>query len=235
MTIPVLYEESFFAVIDKPSGLFTQAPDSVPSVETVLRHQWATPGGPQPFVGLPHRLDRGTSGVLIVAKNQRALQRLGEQFHSRKINKKYLAAVRGVPTERSGQWIDFVRKIPDRPVAEISRAGEEGAKEAILNYRLIASESNISILEIELLTGRMHQIRIQLSSRGLSVLGDWCYGSTDVWGDVDERGERISLALHAATIHFRNPQNAKPIFVKAPLPKLWHENLSSSLLAQVVS
>ena len=235
MMIPILYEESFFAVINKPSGLFTQAPDSVPSVETVLREQWSTPGGPQPFVGLPHRLDRGTSGVLIVAKNQRALQRLGEQFHSRKVNKIYLAAVRGVPTEKSGQWIDFVRKIPDRPVAEISRAGEEGSKEAILNYRLIASESNISILEIELLTGRMHQIRIQLSSRGLTVLGDWCYGSNDLWGEVDERGERISLALHASTIDFRNPQNAKPICVKAPLPKLWHDNLSSSLLAQAIS
>lgn len=230
-SIPVLLNDSFFAVIDKPSGLFTQAAHGIESVETVLREQWKDPNkAAVPFVGLPHRLDRGTSGTLIIARNQRALQRLGEQFHSRKVHKRYLAAVQGIPSEENGTWIDFVRKIPDRPVAEITTADTEGAKNAELNYRLLASVDGVSLLDIELKTGRMHQIRIQAASRGHCVVGDWCYGDPRQWGEVDARGERSSLALHAALVQFRNPQNAKAVQVTAPLPELWRKELPNALI-----
>jgi len=230
-SIPVLLIDSFFAVIDKPSGLFTQAASGIESVEAVLREQWKLPNQQAtPFVGLPHRLDRGTSGTLIIARNQRALQRVGEQFHSRKIHKRYLAAVRGIPQEKVGTWIDYVRKIPDRPIAEITEPGVEGAKIAELDYRVLCSSADLSLIDIELKTGRMHQIRIQAASRGHSVLGDWCYGNETLWGDLDHRGERVALALHAAAIQFRNPQNARPTQVAAPLPQLWLENLPASLI-----
>jgi RluA family pseudouridine synthase len=230
-SIPVLLNDSFFAVINKPSGLFTQAASGIESVESVLREQWKLPDHQAtPFVGLPHRLDRGTSGTLIIARNQRSLQRLGEQFHSRKVHKRYLAAVQGIPQEKVGTWIDYLRKIPDRPVAEITEPGVEGAKIAELDYRFLCSSADVSLLDIELKTGRMHQIRIQAASRGHSVLGDWCYGNQTVWGEIDHRGERIALALHAAAIQFRNPQNARPIQVAAPLPQLWRENLPLPLV-----
>lgn len=231
-SIPVLLNDSFFAVIDKPAGLFSQAAQGIESVETVLREQWKSPDSPAvPFVGLPHRLDRGTSGAMLIARNQRALQRLGEQFHSRKVHKRYLAAVRGVPNETTGTWQDFVRKIPDRPVAEITTADVEGAKNAELNYRCLASCGGISLLDIELKTGRMHQIRIQAASRGLVVIGDWCYGDQRQWGEVNELGERSSLALHAAVIQFRHPQNAKSVQVSAPLPELWESELPGDIFA----
>jgi 23S rRNA pseudouridine1911/1915/1917 synthase len=231
-SIPVLLNDSFFAVIDKPAGLFSQAAQGIESVETVLREQWKSPDSPTvPFVGLPHRLDRGTSGAMLIARNQRALQRLGEQFHSRKVHKRYLAAVRGVPNEASGTWLDFVRKIPDRPVAEITTADIEGAKNAELDYRCLASSGGISLLDIELKTGRMHQIRIQAASRGLVVIGDWCYGDQQQWGKVNELGERCSLALHAAVIQFRHPQNAKSVQVSAPLPELWETELPADIIA----
>lgn len=230
-SIPVLLIDSFFAVIDKPSGLFTQAAHGIESVETVLREQWKNPDSPAvPFVGLPHRLDRGTSGTLIIARNQRALQRLGEQFHSRKVHKRYLAAVRGIPPQLKGTWLDFVRKIPDRPVAEITTADTEGAKNAELDYSVLASADGISLLNIELKTGRMHQIRIQSASRGHTVVGDWCYGDDRQWGEVDSRGERTSLALHSAVVQFRNPQNAKVVQVAAPLPALWRQELPQTLI-----
>jgi 23S rRNA pseudouridine1911/1915/1917 synthase len=230
--IPILLNEPFFAVINKPAGLFTQASPGIASVETVLREQWQTPGSDvNPFVGLPHRLDRGTSGALIVARNQRALQRLSEQFHSRKVQKRYLAVVQGRPSEPEGTWLDYVRKIPERPVAEITTAEGEGAKQAELGFKQLASESGFSLLEIELKTGRMHQIRIQAASRGLSVVGDWCYGNEQQWGDVDDRGERTSLALHAAVVQFHHPQNAKAVRIAAPLPTLWEQRLPPSLFA----
>lgn len=235
-SIPVLLNDSFFAVIDKPSGLFTQAAHGIESVETVLREQWKNPDSPSvPFVGLPHRLDRGTSGTLIVARNQRALQRLGDQFHSRKVHKRYLAAVHGEPKESAGTWLDFVRKIPERPVAEITTADIEGAKSAELDYRCLAYCEGIALLDIELKTGRMHQIRIQAASRGHAIVGDWCYGdqlySNGVqWGEIDDRGERSSLALHAAVVQFRNPQNAKHVQVSAPLPPLWQNELPTPLV-----
>lgn len=230
-TIPVLLNDSFFAVIDKPAGLFSQAAQGIESVETVLREQWKNPDSPSvPFVGLPHRLDRGTSGAMLIARNQRALQRLGEQFHSRKIQKHYLAAVRGLPQEASGTWLDFVRKIPDRPVAEITTADAEGAKIAELDYRCLASSGGVSLLAIELKTGRMHQIRIQAASRGMVVIGDWCYGDQHQWGEVNELGQRNSLALHAAVIQFRHPQNARSVQVSAPLPTLWETELPADLI-----
>ena len=230
--IPILLNEPFFAVINKPAGLFTQASPGIDSVETGLREQWRTPGSDvNPFVGLPHRLDRGTSGALIVARNQRALQRLGEQFHSRKVQKSYLAVVEGCPTQAEGTWLDYLRKIPERPMAEITNADVEGAKQAELCFKQLASESGLSLLEIELKTGRMHQIRIQAASRGLSVVGDWCYGNEIQWGAVDDRGERTALALHAAVVQFHHPQNAKAVRISASLPTLWEQQLPSSLFA----
>jgi 23S rRNA pseudouridine1911/1915/1917 synthase len=146
-----------------------------------------------------------------------------------------LAAVRGEPKEPTGTWLDFVRKIPERPVAEITTADVEGAKNAELNYRCLAYCEGIALLDIELKTGRMHQIRIQAASRGHAVVGDWCYGDQGhmnggKWGDIDDRGERTSLALHAAVVQFRNPQNAKQVQVSAPLPPLWRNELPPSLL-----
>ncbi len=255
--IHILYEEPHFLVIDKPAGLFAQAAPGIESVQTRLTEQIKLRDQHigTPFIGLPHRLDRGTSGVMLIARNQRALSRFGDQFHSRKIGKYYLVAAVG-PTsvfadESPKEWADYIRKVPDHPIAEICEPSVEGAKLAQLTAELLATGGGVSLLLIKLHTGRMHQIRIQLASRGLRILGDLTYGGPEFFdipeetnltenqsdGDpsageqsAGEQGivELASMALHALRIEIRHPQNAKQMAFTAPPPRSW-ENLPREL------
>ncbi len=225
-SISILHEESHFMVIDKPVGLFTQAAPGVESVHTRLTLQLKTRDqhSGTPFIGLPHRLDRGTSGVLLIAKNQRALSRFGDQFHSRKIGKYYLAAVVGEVSAEPVEWSDYVRKVTDQPIAEICDAGAEGAKLAQLTARSLASAGGVSLLLIKLHTGRMHQIRIQAASRGLRILGDTTYGGPeffDIDDENEESSELASMALHAVRLEIRHPQTAKQMAFTAKPPPTW--------------
>jgi RluA family pseudouridine synthase len=229
MMIEILIEHPWFLVINKPSGILTQAVPGIDSVQTLLvqQLQQRDPNGPIPFIGMPHRLDRVTSGVMVVARNQRALRRLSDQFAARTVRKLYQATIPTIP-ERSGRWIDWIRKIPNEAKAEIVSADTEGAKEAILAFQVIADSEmtlgttlqKVSTVEIELETGRMHQIRLQFSHHGFPILGDSLYGSLFRWQDAVP-GERESpIALHAFSIEFRNPQNAEHVkaVARPPLP-----------------
>jgi 23S rRNA pseudouridine1911/1915/1917 synthase len=229
MKIEILLEHPWFLVINKPSGVLTQAVPGIDSVQTLLVKQLKDrePNGPVPFIGMPHRLDRVTSGVMVVARNQRALRRLSDQFALRTTKKLYRATI-PIISERSGKWIDWIRKIPNEAKAEIVDREAEGAKEAILSFRVLDdSETTMngiphktSTVEIELETGRMHQIRLQFAAHGYPILGDFLYGSDLRWLD-SEPGQRESpIALHAYSIQFRNPQNAELIEVVAPTAPL---------------
>jgi 23S rRNA pseudouridine1911/1915/1917 synthase len=210
--------------VNKPAGLFTQSGPGIPSVETELRSLLsARADAPAtPFIGLPHRLDRGTSGVLLVARNQRALKRFGKQFESRLVNKTYLAIVENEMKLDEGTWIDWMRKIPERSQAEILAEDHPEAKQAILHFRVLARSTSQSLVQIRLETGRMHQIRLQFSSRGFPILGDDTYGSTVPWGVADDDDKRWSPALHAWRIEFRHPLTAKVTSVSAPVPEAWN-------------
>lgn len=229
----ILHEEPHFLVVDKPVGLFTQAASGVESVQTRLTAQLKARDQHTgtPFVGLPHRLDRGTSGVLLIARNQRALSRFGEQFHSRKIGKYYFAAVVGELPDEALEWTDYVRKVVDQPIAEICDAAAEGAKLAQLTVKRLATAGGVSLLLIKLHTGRMHQIRIQAASRGLRILGDVTYGGPeffDIDDESDDEGELASMALHALRLEIRHPQTAKQLAFTASPPSTW-ENLPREL------
>jgi RluA family pseudouridine synthase len=219
----ILMEEPGWLVLHKPSGLLTQAAPGVPCVQVALELLLARrPLAPQhPFVGLPHRLDRGTSGVLLVARNARTLRRFGDQFAHRMVEKTYLAMVEGDATGKTGRWEDHVRKIPERPVGEIVAAEHPEAKLAVLDSRLCWTDRSFSLIEVHLETGRMHQIRIQCAARGLPVVGDWCYQSTARFGTPDSQGLWQQLALHAWRLSFRHPGNAKKITAVAALPTSW--------------
>lgn len=169
--IPIVYEEPHFLLVNKPAALFSQAPIGIDSLQARLIAQLKArdqhPG--EPFVGLPHRLDRGTSGIMLIARNQRALKRFGQQFQSRKVVKHYLAvvegvlAVAGVPSDlgtnaagsldqlRRGEpqqeqrWEDYLRKIPGLPQAEIVTAEAEGAKLAVARVECLCSGPNVSV------------------------------------------------------------------------------------------
>lgn len=221
--LDILLEEPHFIVINKPSGLFSQSAPGIENVQVMLTEQLARrdqhPG--TPFIGLPHRLDRGTSGVMLLARNQRALKRFGEQFHSRKVGKHYMAVVQGRMPLESQRMSDYLRKIPEKPLAEIVSEEADGAKlaEMIVQARVVTDD--YSLVDVELLTGRMHQIRIQLASRGFPVVGDWSYGSSQTFGPLDPEGFRQCLALHCRALEFRHPQTARPLTVTAPVSEHW--------------
>lgn len=221
--LDILLEEPHFIVINKPSGLFSQSAPGIENVQVMLAEQLARrdnhPG--KPFIGLPHRLDRGTSGVMLLARNQRALKRFGEQFHSRKVGKYYMAVVEGQIALEPQRLADYLRKIPEKPLAEIVSEDAEGAKLAEMIVRPRVVTEKYSLIDVELLTGRMHQIRLQLASRGFPVVGDWSYGSSQTFGPLDPEGFRQCLALHCRCLEFRHPQTAKPLSVSAPVSVHW--------------
>jgi len=229
--IEILHENSWFLVINKPSGILTQAVPGIESMQTTLVKQLheRDPDSPTPFIGIPHRLDRVTSGAMVVARNQRALRRLSDQFASRKVNKIYHAIVPRMTESEETTWTDWMRKVPNEARAEIvseSNADTETeAKQAVLRFHVVGQhvldEVPVSLVEIELETGRMHQIRLQFASHGYPILGDLLYGSAVQWlGAIP--GERESpIALHARKIEFRHPQNAELVSVMAPYPLGW--------------
>ena len=226
--IEILFENPWFLVINKPSGVLTQAVAGIDSIQSLLINQLQDPrsGSPTPFIGIPHRLDRATSGALVVARNQRALRRLSDQFASRKVRKIYHAIVPRMASSESITWRDTIRKVPDEARAELASETDDGAKEAVLHFRPLApcwihGEPTASLVEIELETGRMHQIRLQFASHGFPILGDSLYGSEVEWQDCRSGQRESPIALHARSIEFRNPQNAEGICVEAPYPNGW--------------
>lgn len=226
--IEILLESPWFFVINKPSGVLTQAGPGIESVQTLLvkQLQERDQTAPTPFIGIPHRLDRVTSGAMVVARNQRALRRLSDQFAARTVNKTYHAIVPLISDMSEVKWTDTLRKVPDEARAEIVSTATEGAKQAVLRFRVISQNilegpPPFSLVEIELETGRMHQIRLQFASRGNPILGDDLYGSKVRWLDSTP-GERESpIALHARKLEFRHPQNAELISIVAPYPHGW--------------
>ncbi len=224
--IPILYEEPHFLLVNKPAGLLTQAVPGIESLETRLVQQIKDRDSHSgtPFVGLPHRLDRGTSGVVLIARNQRALSRFGDQFHHRLVQKYYLAWVEGeLPLEQEQRWSDYIRKITDQPQAEIVTEEAENAKLAEMYVTSLAVAEGQSLALVKLLTGRMHQIRLQFSSRGFAVVGDEMYGSSQTLSDDPDPRQRPH-GLHALRLEFRHPQSAIPMAATASLPEYWQRN-----------
>ena len=199
--IEILLESPWFLVINKPSGILTQAVPGIHSVQTQLLTQLRDrdPESPTPFIGVPHRLDRVTSGAMVIARNQRALRRLSDQFATRKVNKIYHAMVPRIMEAVEVRWQDTMRKVPHEARAELATATDEGAKEAILRFHVIwqlflSDQEPVSLVEIELETGRMHQIRLQFASHGHPILGDQLYGSKVEW--LGNRRANENLRLH---------------------------------------
>jgi 23S rRNA pseudouridine1911/1915/1917 synthase len=152
----------------------------------------------RPFVGLVHRLDRVTGGVMVFAKTSKAASRLGEQLQDGSFKKKYLAVVVGEPKQREGRLVDHLLKNEEKNIVTIVPRATTGAKRAELNYRAIDIKKQVSLVEIELLTGRSHQIRVQMGNIGCPVFGDAKYGG-------DKLGKGWNTALWAHELSFKHP------------------------------
>jgi 23S rRNA pseudouridine1911/1915/1917 synthase len=230
----VLYEDNHCLALAKPAPLLTQGvPAGLPTLEAqaraYLREKYHKAGNV--YLGIPHRLDRPVSGVVLFAKSSKAAARLAEQFRSRQVRKVYWALVEpgeGPPPEK-GVWVDWLRKLPEEARSECVGRDEPGARLARLEYRVLAVLPEGVLLEIEPETGRMHQIRVQAAVRGWPVRGDFLYGARlpfppsapGAEADVPAR-ERI-IGLHARSLTFLHPIRYEPVTVTAPLPGYWPE------------
>lgn len=228
----VLFEDRSFLVLNKSSGILSQSTYGVDSVVFQVRRwlQSRDATAAEPFAELPHRLDRGTSGILLVALNRRALRDLSEQFHTRKIEKSYLVAVSGTPPVHE-EWKDSMRKIPEMAKGEIVNADHEDARLARLSHSQVWSNGRNSVHRVQLLTGRMHQIRLQFAHRGFPVLGDALYGSKETWSQEKLHQHDERFALHAEWIALRSPHDAQRLEFRAPLPAIWLERLPELRIA----
>jgi 23S rRNA pseudouridine1911/1915/1917 synthase len=221
----LLWDGDACLVVNKPPGLLTQAPPGIDSLEVrVKRHLAAQAGTPHaPYLAVLHRLDRPASGVLVLARRINAARKLSLQFEHREIDKRYWAIVEGHVEPTSGEWIDWMRKVEGEARSEIAPADSPGAQQAILRYQVARRLTRSTLLEIELETGRTHQIRLQTASRGHPILGDSLYGSTTAFGPdtPDERARWI--ALHARRLEFIEPALKQRVVVEADPRWTWPE------------
>jgi 23S rRNA pseudouridine1911/1915/1917 synthase len=218
----VLYEQGGCLVVSKPPGVLTQAPPGIDSLETRIKtYLGKNCGANEVYVGVPHRLDRPASGVMIFAKDLRTTRKLGQQFEKRRVHKVYWACVEGHFAVQTGRWEDFLYKVAGEPRAEAVGAGHPEGRHAALHYRVLGSFELGTWLEIELETGRTHQIRVQAASRGHPVLGDRQYGSTKTFGPQFDDERLRAIALHARSLTFRDPDTRQMMTLVAPLPDYW--------------
>jgi 23S rRNA pseudouridine1911/1915/1917 synthase len=221
--IEILYEEGPVLAVLKPAGLATQAPLGIDSLEVRARRFLSDREGKSGniYLGLPHRLDRPVSGVLLLARHVRAARRLSKQFENRQIEKIYWACVEGAVTPPEGTWRDHLKKIYGHPRAEVVAAGDPHGREAVLHYRTAGATTWGAWLEIRLETGRTHQIRVQASSRGQPVVGDAFYGSIIPFGRQHADERLRAIALHGRSIRFQHPMTREDVTVTAPLGEDW--------------
>jgi 23S rRNA pseudouridine1911/1915/1917 synthase len=222
----ILYEQGPCLVVCKPPGLPTQAVGGIDNLEArikaMLKQRDRLPGNV--YLGIAHRLDRPASGAIVFGKHSRATRRLAEQFEGRLVRKIYWAGVEGSGLPAEGTWEDYVRKVPGEARAEIVPPDHPDQRRAVLHYRTLAAADGVTWLEIQLHTGRTHQIRIQAASRGYPVLGDAQYGATKPFGPQHEDYRLRAIALHARLLEFRDPSTRQMVAVTAPLPPFWPQN-----------
>ena len=218
----ILYEDNHLIIVSKRAGQIVQGDKTgdTPLSETIklyLKEKYAKPG--QVFLGVVHRLDRPVSGVILFARTSKALARLNQMFASHeKVRKTYWAIVQNRPPQDSGTLVHWLTRNEQKNMARAYDREVPGSKRAELDYRLIAQSERYFLLEIELKTGRHHQIRCQLARIGCPIRGDLKYGAPRSNPDG-------SISLHARRICFEHPVSHQIIDVVAPVPddRLWKE------------
>ncbi len=227
----ILYEDNHCLAVSKPAPLLTQGvprdspagpiPTLEAQVKAYLKEHCHKPG--QVYLGIPHRLDRPVSGVVLFARNTKAARRLAEQFQKHQVSKIYWGVLDGDVGPCEGVWEDWLRKVAEESRAERVEPDSPGARRAILRYRCLGSGAGCTFVEFQPETGRMHQIRVQAAARGWPVRGDLLYGSRLPFGPVAALPRDRIIALHARGLTFLHPIRYEPIKVVAPLPEMWQE------------
>ena len=223
--LDILYEDNHLLAVNKPAMLPTMGvSDDRPTLLTVakehIRRKYQKPGNV--YLGIVSRLDAPVTGVVLLARTSKAAARLTEQFKRRDVKKTYWAIVEGHVAPPQAHLTNFLRKDERHRRMHVTGPHAEGAQSAELNYRSLVNDElspklkasgPATLVEVELLTGRKHQIRVQLAHAGFPVLGDRKYGSGRVFP--------LGIALHAQRLVLQHPVRRIPLEVEAPLPQSW--------------
>jgi 23S rRNA pseudouridine1911/1915/1917 synthase len=218
--LEVLFEDNHLLIVNKKSGDIVQGDKTGDKplsdvVKEYIKEKYNKPG--EVFLGVVHRLDRPTSGVIIFARTSKALERLNKMLRERTISKTYWAVVKNTPLKEKDSLIHFLKKNPKNNKSTVFTKETDASKKAILHYSVIKKLDNYSLLEIDLETGRHHQIRAQLAYIGSPIKGDLKYGAS-------RSNKDGSIHLHARKISFTHPVSKENISVLAPIPNetIWN-------------
>ena len=217
--LQVLYEDNHIIVVNKRAGDIVQGDKTGDKplsdvVKDYIKDKYNKPGNV--YLGVVHRLDRPTTGIVLFSKTSKALPRLNKLFSEKKAKKTYWALVKNKPPKSQDRLEHWLKKNPKNNKSTAYSKEVEGSKKAILHYKIIKTLDNFYLLEIDLETGRHHQIRCQLSKIGCPIKGDLKYG-------FDRSNKDASISLHARVLHFTHPVKKEKLSIIAPLPKdtLW--------------
>ena len=217
----VLYEDKYLLVCEKPVGVESQRSSKGGEDMLSLLEKYRAEKGEDAYVGLVHRLDTATGGAMIYSKRADMTGKLSALVQSAEYKKTYLAVVHGEPLESTGEMRDLLFHDKMKNKSYVTDKKRAGIKEAILNYRVLEvlereDGSKLSLVEIELITGRTHQIRVQFASRKMPLVGDGKYGSRD---------NKASMALWSHRVEFNHPQSKKKIMAESCPPDIYPWNI----------
>lgn len=222
MKLDILYEDNHLIAINKTGSDLVQGDETgdeplSDKVKAYIKKTQNKPG--DVYLGVIHRLDRPVTGVVIFARTSKALSRMNKLFQDQEVKKTYWAVVRELPEKDEDTLRDFLLKDSKKNKSYAFPKMRKGAKEAILSYKMISSSANFHLLEVDLQTGRHHQIRCQLAKMGSPIRGDLKYG-------FPRSNKNGGITLHSRSISFIHPVSLKPIKITAPVPAeepLWRE------------
>jgi len=217
----IIYEDNHIIVVEKPVNIPAQEDDSgdkdmLTIIKEYLKEQYNKPGNV--YLGLVHRLDRPVGGTMAFAKTSKAASRLSEQIRNREFKKVYLAIIHGVPEARKGTLKHFLLKDSRTNIVKAVRPDIIGAKEAILDYEVLESKENLSLVKVNLHTGRSHQIRVQFSTMGCPLYGDQKYGE-----NLNKPGQQ--LALWSNELAFIHPTTKEELSFQSLPPESFPWNI----------
>ena len=223
--IQVLYEDSDIIVVNKPKGMVVHPANGNPdgtlvnAVMSICKDSLSGIGG-EIRPGIVHRLDKDTSGVIIVAKNDKAHINISEQIKNHEVEKTYIALVRGnVPENEATINMPIGRSTKDRKKMAVTKTG----KNAVTHFKVLKRHNNYTLLEVKIETGRTHQIRVHLAEIGYPIIGDSVYSNgKNEWGIEGQ-------CLHAKSIKFKHPITQKEMFIEAPLPEYFEKIINNFL------
>lgn len=215
----VLHEDNHLLVVNKLPGELVQGDRTgdktlLDFAKNYIKEEYNKPG--EVFLGLPHRLDRPTSGIVVLSRTSKSLSRMTKVFRDKELKKIYWAIVAEKPKKESGKLVDMLLRNPKQNKSYVHNGNNKEAKKAELEYRLLKSSDRYHLLEINLLTGRHHQIRAQLANMGCPIKGDLKYG-------FDRSNKDGSISLHARFISFNHPVKKEEVLIEAAPPQdvLW--------------